>query len=490
MAKVKFALTPYPLQQEVISYLDGIVKNAQDEPYRFFVLVIGRQAGKSWLAKYTLLDRAINRNQRCLWVAPSIPTARSHWDNLVKLVELSGMPVRKISQSAKQIIFTDGGEISVRSALEPDNMRGLTIDYIVMDEAAFYRNGEYVWYSVILPMVTASHGVVLFTTTPNGRNYLYKLFKYGQNKANLLYKSWQAPSKVSPYQDTRLLAEIAQSMPSVQYREEFGAEFLTDGGGVFSGGEAAAIVTPLAAPLSNHSYVAGLDFGFNHDATTFTVIDEYSREQVYGTRFFSVGTHSTIKTFKKLIRRWRPRVTYLEKNGIGEALFDILRKALTDDEFDDLELLDVDVIGASAQADDDDEDVPIDRTFTDSVSGAVVKAIHMDNRMKRKMVEGLSADIEYSRLKLLAPTEDSYGEIQLNEMSTYQRQRTASGLEITYNADEGAYDDTVSALYLARYGLPRKKPIMDELQKRVQQRNKKPSPLSNRGRNTRMKGRR
>lgn len=468
-AKVRFALQPYPLQQDIIDHLDGLKLNPEERPYRFFVVAIGRQSGKSWLAKYTLLDRAINRQQQCVWVAPSIPTARSHWDDLVRLVQNSGLPVKKISQAAKQIIFKDGGQISVRSAVEPDNMRGLTVDYVVMDEAAFFRNGEYVWYSIVLPMVTASRGVVLFTSTPNGRNWFYRLFNQGNDPKDMLYKSWHAPSTISPYQDAELLAALEQSMPTYQWREEFLAEFLADSTGVFSGAEKAAIVELLGVPEQGHEYVAGIDFGFNTDATCITILDKYTRQQVFGLRFFNYGTIGSIRTLVRLLRVWQPSATNLEKNGIGETLFQLLKAALSGREdlpdvlqaIQDVseDYLDVDEGVRSSDRPELAEDY--DSTYSADWGGKV-RAIHMNNAIKRSLVERLAAAIEYSRLELLQPEQNSYGEVQLNEMSTYQRQRTQSGLDVTYNATEGNHDDTVSALYLAYNGMPNYRPLLTE----------------------------
>lgn len=472
-SQVKFAFTPYELQQEIIDYLDGVRTNSEGNPYRFFVVAIGRQAGKSWLAKYTLLDRAINRDQRCVWVAPSIPTARSHWDDLVSLVENSGIPVKKISQASKQIIFKDGGQISVRSAVEPDNMRGLTVDYAVMDEAAFFRGGEYVWYSIVLPMVTASRGVVLFTSTPNGRNWFYQLYLQGIRTDGTLYRAWRAPSTVSPYQDPVLLAALKETMPDYQWKEEFEAEFLADSGGVFSGADKAAKITLLENPLPGHTYVCGIDFGFNHDATTITLLDKYTKQQVFGRRFFNYGTASTVRNLVSILNVWKPEVTHLEKNGIGESLFEILKAALSGNLDDIPDYLSVvvpvenqteprDEKIETSEAPSDDGAVHYDRNYTASWGGRL-RAIHMNNQLKRMMVERLASDVEYKRLETLEATAGTYGETQLNEMSTYLRQRTASGFDVTYNAAEGSNDDTVSALYLANKGMPRYRPMQDQL---------------------------
>lgn len=450
-ARVQFAFKPYPLQQEIIDFLDGKMRNTNNKEYRFLIAALGRQSGKSWLAKYILLDRAINRDQNCMWVAPTIPTARVHWNNLVKMVRDSGMEdagvVEKISQAAKEIKFVDGGSISVRSAIEPDNLRGDSLDLLIMDEAAFFRNGEYVWYSVCLPMITATGGKVLFTTTPNGRNWLYQLFKAGQNPNDPYHKSWNVPSIASPYQDKELLDYLKNNMPSQKWRTEFMAEFLADGGGVFAGVENASVSQFMGIPdpeADIERYIAGIDIGFNNDYTVFTVIDTLTRRQVYGERFTNIGTIRTIKRIVELLDMWQPYVTHIEKNGVGEYLVQLLKTFVSGENVEDL----VNTVNTQLETD------PEVAALTNNVGSHRIVAIHMNNHLKRKLVERLATDIEYGQLKILTD-ETTFGETQISEISTYERQPTNSGMDITYNAAEGSHDDTIAALYLCYKGMPR-----------------------------------
>lgn len=446
-AYVKFAFEPYPLQKEIIDYLDGTRKNTKGGEYRFLIAALGRQSGKSWLAKYVLLDRAINRDHICMWVAPTIPTARGHWDALVKFVRDSGLEdagYAKINQTAKDIKFIDGGYISVRSAIDPDNLRGASLDLLVLDEAAFYRNGSYVWWSVCFPMITATGGKVLFTTTPNGRNWVYDLFKMGQTSDDSYYKSWNVPSEASPYQDKALLAQTKRHMPSLQWREEFMAEFLADGGGVFAEVERAARVPVQFLPVEGadiERYVAGIDVGYKGDYTVFTVIDVFERKQVYSERFTNIGTVRTLKRIIELLDIWQPKVTHIESNG-SRSFVDMLKLLVSGKEIDDI------VQAINDTVDESNEDLDTD------IGKHKIRAIHMNNDIKRELVERLSADIEYMRFSILS--EDSeIGEIQVSEMSTYERKTTASGMQVTYQASEGSHDDTIAALYLAYKGVPK-----------------------------------
>lgn len=454
--RVQFAFKPYDLQQEIIDYLDGKYLNEYGEEYRFFVAVFGRQSGKSWLAKYVLLDHAANRDEKTMWVAPSIPTARSHWNDLVQLIQDSGMIeggfVTKISQASKEIHFAGGGYIAVRSALEPDNLRGASLDLLILDEAAFFRDGAYVWWSVCMPMVSATGGKVLFTTTPNGRNWLYEVYNMGLDPKSRFYKSWTATSYASPYQDKNLLDDTKKQMPSLQWREEYMAEFLAEGGGVFAGVEQAAVIETLAYPEQDvdiDRYVAGIDIGFNNDFTAFTVIDTVNREQVFGERFTNLGTVRTVKRIVELLDIWQPKVTHIEKNGVGEYMVDLIKLVVSGQPIDDL-LGFINERVASDEIEGEDS--------LNEVGKHKIKTVHMDNAIKRELVERLAADIEYGRLKILAEKtpEDSiqeYGTTQISEMSTYERQPTASGMQITYNAAEGSHDDTIAALYLAYKGV-------------------------------------
>lgn len=471
---VTFAFKPYELQQEIIDYVNGVRVNSDGDPYRFLVAVLGRQSGKSLLDKMLIIDQANNKKKTCMWVAPAIPTARHHWNDLVSWIEKSGMPVKRISQAAKEIQFWGGGSIAVRSAQVPDNLRGATLDFLILDEAAFFPNGRYIWFSVLLPMITASRGVVLFTTTPNGRNWLFELFRQGTDPNNKYYKSWRAPSTNSPYQDLELLAQLKKEMHHLTWLEEFEAEFLADSGGVFIGTEEAAILKPLKAPVEGRVYMAGLDIGSAHDNSTATIFDitEFPAQQVYGESWNDLGTIRTALKIKQILDLWQPEKAFMEKNSMGDMMFKLIKEIVAGV---DLDLLESSLTRFSVESE-------VGVTGETSINGITrLIAIHMDNAIKREMVESAALNIERGDLLLLAPDEGSYGYTQLGEMSTYIRERTQSGMMVTYNAKEGYMDDHVSALYLAGKGIPRKARV---LTRKTEQATR--SPL--RGRNLHLRG--
>lgn len=413
----------------------GLQKIIMEHKARFKVVAFGRQSGKSWLAKRVLLEEAANNHKRCWWVAPSIPTAADHWEDLLRLIEDSGLPTASINKSTKTIKFLGGGSIRIRSAEVPDNLRGGTLDFLVLDEAAFMA--ENVWFKILQPTITASRGSVMFLSTPNGQNWFYRLFKLGQNDKFPDFMSWHMPSTEAPYQDHQMLDIIRQTVPAMVWREEYMAEFLADSGGVFAGLDKVVPREMIYDPIPGHVYEAGIDWGMDGDYTIFTVADKYEQKQVYGERFNSIGTIEQANRIIDLLNHWKPEVAYIEMNGVGAPMYRLIR-----DKFQDSR----------------------SETTTDNYKEYLglgghtkIRGIFLNNAKKRQMIESLAAAIEWGRFSPLVRMDDNdtetYGAIQMSEMSTFQRKRTASGLEVTYSAAEGYHDDTVMGLALCYIGL-------------------------------------
>jgi hypothetical protein len=431
--KVKFKDKLYPLQQEIAEHVAGNIKNADGGRYRFFTVSIGRQAGKSYMARTIALDRAINFGETVLWVAPTIGNSRGHWSELRERLEAAKIPCT-IREAHREIFFPNGGKIYVKSAEQKDKIRGLSVNLIILDEAAFFDDGDYIWNSVLLPMITATSGVVLFLSTPCGLNWFYEIWKRGWKTDNRFYKSWQAPTSISPYQDPQLLAEIRSTVSDRKWREEFLAQFIDNSGSVFTGLDKACILQP-SEPSADEQYVMGVDFGFNSDYTVVSILSKTTRKQVYGTRFIAESGQEAINTIVGLIAAWKPMKLVVERNGMGNVYIDLLKNQMRNG-FVNEENEVVGIVGDHR---------------------VVVKTLHVSNELKREMVEGLAAAVEFGHISLLDDDEkvQGFGRDQGMELKNYRRKQMVG--YYTYSAPDGEKDDTVSALYLANHALPRVK---------------------------------
>jgi len=413
-------------------------QKAQDlidnSPYRVIVLSTGRQFGKSFLCKAACIKAALIESKNVMWVSKTFSSARSHFISLIEAVK--DLPGVYITRQAKEIRFSNGGSITIRSAEAPDNLRGESLGLVVLDEAAHYRDGEYIFYSVILPMITATRGKVLIATTPFGRNWFYEIYNKGlKDDKDKFFVSMHFPSSKSPYQDKTTLEIIRKSMPSIQWQTEYLAEFVASISGVFSGVDAAAVEDVQSDPIKNEAYVAGIDVGHTTDSTCITILEVDGRRQVYGARFTDMGTIEPIRKIIGILNHWKPLVTVVETNGVGGIFYSVLKETLSG-KMTDKHLKD------------------IFQTNDEIVGGHRLRGKHVITDTKAEMVHDLAAGIEYGRLKILND-ESEYGHIQLNEMSTYERRMSKTGGYLTYGSLEGTHDDTVAALYLAYSAMPK-----------------------------------
>ena len=148
-----------------------------DDPSRFRVVVAGRRFGKTFLSTTELIRQAIRGMKKNIWyVAPTYKAAKDiAWDMLKEQVPKSW--VRKVNESELSMKLKNGSVISLKGAEKPDNLRGRSIDFCVMDEFADMKPET--WYEVIRPSLSDRQGNALFIGTPKGRNHFYDLWSQG-----------------------------------------------------------------------------------------------------------------------------------------------------------------------------------------------------------------------------------------------------------------------------------------------------------------------
>ena len=148
-----------------------------DDRTRFRVVVAGRRFGKTFLSTAELLARALTaKNQNVWYIAPTYKAAKEiAWDMLISQIPIEY--IQKTNETALTISLLNGSSISLKGAEKPDNLRGRSLDFVVMDEFADMRKEA--WYEVIRPSLSDRQGGALFIGTPRGRNHFYDLYGKG-----------------------------------------------------------------------------------------------------------------------------------------------------------------------------------------------------------------------------------------------------------------------------------------------------------------------
>lgn len=130
------------------------------------------------------------------------------------------------SETHREIGLPGGGRVSVRSADDPDSLRGEGLDGAVLDEG-FFQKPE-IWFNVIRPALSDKNGWAVFATTPNGFNWGKDLFDAAPALAE--WSRWQLPTWDNPLIPRSEIDEARRTLPPFTFRQEYGAEFVKQEG--------------------------------------------------------------------------------------------------------------------------------------------------------------------------------------------------------------------------------------------------------------------
>jgi phage terminase large subunit-like protein len=198
---------------------------------RFKVVAGGRRLGKSRLSAITLLIEALNcpEGSAVMYIAPTLGQARTiMWDLLHEL----GRPIIKSAHiNNLELTLVNGRKILVRGADNPDSLRGVSLTYVVLDECSFIKSD--IWEKVIRAALADKKGRALFITTPNGRNWVYDIFKLGQEETDPEWKSWQFTTSDNETIDPAEIAAAQRTLSSFAFKQEFLASFDNAGSDLF-----------------------------------------------------------------------------------------------------------------------------------------------------------------------------------------------------------------------------------------------------------------
>lgn len=235
MTVSKAHLSLHPKQMEVYS-----------SKARFRVVVAGRRWGKTALSRVLLIKFARQANKKIWYVAPTYKMAKQiMWRDLQDAVPRSW--IKKINETNLSIQLVNGSFIELKGADKSDSLRGVGIDFLVLDE--FQDMDEETWTQVLRPTLADRGGHAIFIGTPKAYNQLYKLYKYGQDPKmlrTLQWESWQFPTITSPFIPRSEIAAARADMDEKSFAQEFEACHLPETEVLIWGGKKKAIkdVTP------------------------------------------------------------------------------------------------------------------------------------------------------------------------------------------------------------------------------------------------------
>jgi len=201
-------------------------------PARFKVIAAGRRTGKSNLIIKRLLAKALQapEGSAVVYVAPTLGQARQiAWDAL----QDQGKGIIKSAHvNQLDIVLTTGRKIHIRSAENPDTLRGLKLFYAALDEAAFMKD-ESIWTKIIRPALADLRGEADFISSPDGRNWFFDLYNYALKSQDKDWAAFHFTTLDNPTIPPEEIEAAKKTLSTLVYKQEFEASFATAGQEIF-----------------------------------------------------------------------------------------------------------------------------------------------------------------------------------------------------------------------------------------------------------------
>lgn len=235
------------------------------------------------------------------------------------------------SQTEGRIELKTGGLIEFWSlqTAAADTARGRKYDGLVLDEASYITNGEYVWNGVIRPTLADKQGGALITSTPAGANHFQEWYLRGTNETEFAnWHSWHYPTSTNPAISEDEIEEIRRETPPLLFRQEYLAEFVESAGAVF-GDFKHALYTPPPDDAWNpgHYYVGGLDWGNENDYSSLSIRDCEDDREVYLNRWRHMDWQSIRRNVLDACELWHVDVLAPEKNSASSNIENLVNEA-------------------------------------------------------------------------------------------------------------------------------------------------------------------
>lgn len=304
-------------------------KECHRQRQRFTVLALHRRAGKTELALRELLDKALRNTQDLplyFYVAPQLKQAKAiAWARLKQIVQpLERQGLAVINESELWVkLTTNGATIRCYGADNPDAMRGVRLDGVVIDEVAQIE--PTVWDDIIQPALSDRLGWALFIGTPNGVNLFSQLYFAAANKPD-----WFA-ARYTVYDTDALnaveVARLRQDMSEASFSREYLCDFSA------AGSDQLISLSDVEDAAQRHidkpdydwaARILGVDPArFGDDKSV--IIKRQGRYCHRPVEFNKLDNMTLASHVAEIIRTWRPNAVFIDE-GNGGGVIDRLRQ--------------------------------------------------------------------------------------------------------------------------------------------------------------------
>lgn len=302
---------------------------------RFIAVRAARRFGKSFVFSiYALHFAATNYRKNVVIVSRSMRQSTWMFEQVVRIAMDSYLKDSIVRQTRTEMEFSNGSKIQCLPGASYDALRGITIDLVLVDEAAYVLDEL---FNVIYPTVISTKGRVVLISTPGlSAGEFYEACMSEKSP----YTKFTFTHKDAVFEDGTPLVDPGElerecmrcgGENSPEWKREYLVEF-TDADGAFF--DIKAVQDSMYNDLprvpiaeSNHKYAIGADIGQKNDFTVFAVID-YTNPQacrlVDLVRFNGETTDTIMYRLHETAMRYNAKRVLIDSAGIGQSIIEHL----------------------------------------------------------------------------------------------------------------------------------------------------------------------
>lgn len=160
-----------------------------DHQTRFTVLACHRRSGKSHLAVYELCCAAFSKPGNYAYVSPQKNQSKTNVWDVFKLILKDFVGQKADVEGKTDLVWFKESDITIRfyngsiiyflGGEDPDKIRGVKLNGVVVDEVA--QTPKELWTEILRPALMDTKGWALFIGTPKGINLFSELYYRGQD---------------------------------------------------------------------------------------------------------------------------------------------------------------------------------------------------------------------------------------------------------------------------------------------------------------------
>lgn len=209
---------------------------------RFVVCAAGRQSGKTTLAiaktiaqslsTVSVGGKKVDETHEVGYIFPTFEAGKKIvWPRMKAALRPLGDMVQ-IYENTGLVVFPNGVRWRLWGADVPDNIRGPTFRYVVLDE--FKDMPGFLFDEIVRPALSVTAGGALFIgTPPKSADHFYELFQYASGGTDPDFAAFTFTSAENPAISAAEIVSMRRKMSSEIAERELGAKWLTGRGNIF-----------------------------------------------------------------------------------------------------------------------------------------------------------------------------------------------------------------------------------------------------------------